>query len=63
LVFIDPEKTDTDIGLNWFSLDKTGHWIWTVFSWDGLVGFFFGFGFFLGFSLDLDSHPLFLIAP
>ena len=44
LVFIDPDKTDLDVGLNWFSLDKSGHWIWTVFSWDGLVGF----------SLDLD---------
>jgi hypothetical protein len=36
-------------GLNWFSLDKVGHWIWTVFSLDGLVGFFSGFGFFLVF--------------
>ena len=45
MVFIDPDKTDLDIGLKWFSLDNSGHWIWTVFSLDGPGGFF----------LDLDS--------
>jgi hypothetical protein len=49
LVFIDPDKTDLDIGLKWFSLDKPGHWIWTVFSLDGLSGFLLDLDF-LGFS-------------